>query len=296
MTFATTHRRKYNTCAFGHIPQRLVDFPTEIVRLIFEASVTPGRRADDDQERQRTAYACCLVSKEVKAWMEPMLYEKVVLESSDQVMAFLDALESKSAEFLARTVKTVWILNNSFPEKAVDRFRCLFSACISLRRFACLGNEPCGKLLQFIPKPQNGSHALQELTIIQPGEKTAFYLDLSHLSIQRIQIIDGYVLYAMALSRRAFTDKMFGDALREIPHISFDFLDVPRRVHSCLIQRRLIRPLLTRGMPGQKAVFVYDPARSRHKLPIRVISTTLTLGSRRLMQMFNSTEVDFLFV
>lgn len=41
-----------------------------------------------------------------------MLYENVVLESSKQVAAFLSAFRLKLAEFLARTVKAVWILDS----------------------------------------------------------------------------------------------------------------------------------------------------------------------------------------
>lgn len=268
MTSATT---EVNIAASRKISRGLSDFPTEIVRLVFEASVTPGRRADNDRQRQRTAYTCCLVSQEVKAWVEPMLYEKVVLESSKQVMAFLDALESRSAEFLARTVKTVWILDETVLDDAIDRFHYMFSNCLCLEVLVSFDDYFCSKLLRLIPKPQNGLHALQELTIIQPGHRAARNLDLTHLSIQRLQIIDGHISFATSLYDRASTDEMFAGALRAIPHISFDFAVIPNMHHTSIIKSNLV-PLLTQGMPGSKNVLcLRSSSVTRHRPDLEIV-------------------------
>lgn len=82
---------------------------TDILRLVFETAVQWD--AYDNRYRQ-TAHRLFLVSKDVNAWVEPMLYENVVLESSEQVAAFLSAFRFKPAEFLARTVKAVRILDS----------------------------------------------------------------------------------------------------------------------------------------------------------------------------------------
>lgn len=126
-----------------------------------------------DQQRPRSEYACCLVSKLVKAWVEPMLYEKVVLESSNQVMAFLNALEFKPVGLLTRIVKAVCIPDNSFPEDSIDRFPLLFNRCLSLEHLTYLGDEPCSRILQTFLEVQSAPHAPRELTTIQPSQENA---------------------------------------------------------------------------------------------------------------------------
>lgn len=196
MITSTTEGQRDNSLVVPvQMSRAISEFPTEIVRLVFETSVAPGAQVGGDQQRQRSGYACCLVSKEVKAWVEPMLYERVVLESSTQVMAFLDALELKSAGFLSRTMKAVWILDNSFPDNAINRFQLLSSKCLSLEHLVYLGDEPCSRILQTLLEVHSAPLALRELTVIQPRHDNALCLDLTHqLSIQKLQIVDNDTL------------------------------------------------------------------------------------------------------
>lgn len=81
-----------------------------------------------------------------------MLYENVVLKSSKQVTSFLSTFRFKPAEFLARTMKAVWILDSELNVGALYQSFRIFNICHSLERFVCLGSNPCIRILKNIPK------------------------------------------------------------------------------------------------------------------------------------------------
>lgn len=197
---------------FGPISPDFSRFPLDIVRLILEASVRHSVSGDDDNFCRRAAYAYCFISKEVKAWIEPVLYEHIVLESSNQVVGFLDALEYKSPAFLARAVKSVSVLDDSFPVNETFKFERLFSRCQSLTKLVCLGSSM--RILRTISALSTVPHALRELTIIQPS--SAHYLFIQHLSLQKLHIVDFCGTFLGTLNEMARKDKKLLTALRSI--------------------------------------------------------------------------------
>lgn len=198
MTSPSNKGQGHNATISDLTPFIFASFPTEIVRLVVEVLITPGLRAHDEQQRQRIAYVFCLVSKDVKAWVEPLLYEKVILESHEQVMSFLRALKIKPATFLARAVKIVRILNGELPRDTMDQIHIVFSRCPILERFTIIGSWLSMRILQNIPKPQSGPYVLQELTIIEAGSVTATKLVLPHITLQRLQIINCSSIFIIA--------------------------------------------------------------------------------------------------
>lgn len=226
MTSAIPKSKSYGAVASGRSSPTFPSLPIDIVRLVFEVSVTPSLRAGDEQQRQRTAYALCLVSKNVKDWVEPLLYEKVVLESREQVIGFLIALEIKPATFLARGVKTVWILNEELPRDTADHLSILFSKCPLLERFTIIDSWLSMRILQSIPELQSGPYVLQELTIIKASSATARSLDLTHFAIQKLHLIDCSPAFFDTLYKRALDDNVLLDKLRAIPQIFLDCMAV----------------------------------------------------------------------
>lgn len=227
MTRSSAVGRRHDAIVLNSKPFIFARFPTEIVRLVFEASVTPGLRTGDEQQRQRTAYTYCLISKGVRVWVEPLLYEKAVLESRIQVKRFLRALEIKPASFLVRAVKTVWILNEHFPPESSDQLHIIFIKCPLLKRFAILDDWNYIRIMHNIPKPQSGINALQELTIVRASVDLAKTLTLPYLTIQKLILIDCAEVFFDTIHRRALEDKELLDTLRAIPHIYLEFITIP---------------------------------------------------------------------
>lgn len=150
-------------------------------------------------------------------------------------MGFLLALETKPEQFLASAVKTVWILDNSFPADEVNQFHRLFSACLSLKQLAVIGLEPCTRILQDVPKPQSGTYALRDRVIIQADSASAHRVSLSNLSMHRLQVIDGSENFIASLKARAIADNKFLDELRAISQICFDSTSVPTFLFTLLL-------------------------------------------------------------
>lgn len=230
-----------NTYGFANIP-------VEIVRKIFEVSVFPSSTVDDDHQRQQTAYACCLVSKDVKDWVEPLLYEKVVLESTSQVVSFLQALKIKAVDFIARTVKKIWILDENLADDAVQQLHRLFSKCISLKSFACIGNDPCSQALRLLRIHFSHSDPLQELAIILPDRSTSDFLRLRGVSTQVFQIIDAKLGLFRTPYGRIRQEDNYAKALRATPRIFFDLTTVPSKRDSLWFKSEFL-PLLRLESP-----------------------------------------------
>lgn len=244
------------------------------MQLVFEASVTPGMRAGDERQRQRTAYAYCLISKCVKAWVEPLLYEKIVLKSREQVIRFLRALKIKHATILARAVKTVWILNEYIPRDTSEQLHILFSKCPLLKRFTIMDTSECIKILRNIPSPQSGMYALQELSIVRPSVVTAESLSLPHLTIQKLILIDCSDIFFDIILRRALEDKELLYTLRSIPHIYLNFLTIPNVTLASHVKFRAI-PLWIQPSPESVSILHIC---SSNTLPSKRIDPFVVLG------------------
>lgn len=219
MTRSSAVGRRHNAIVLNSKPFIFARFPTEIVRLVFEASVTPGLRAGDEQQRQRTAYTYCLISKGIRVWVGPLLYEKVVLELRMQVKRLLRALEIKPASFLVRAVKTVWILNEYFPTESSDQLHIIFIRCPLLKRFAILDDWNYIRILHNIPKPQSGIYAA--------SVDLAKTLTPPYLTIQKLILVDCAEIFFDIIHRRALEDKELLDTLRAIPQIYLKFITIP---------------------------------------------------------------------
>lgn len=244
---------------FGPISPDFSRFPLDIVRLILEASVRHSVSGDDDNFCRRAAYAYCFISKEVKAWIEPVLYEHIVLESSNQVVGFLDALEYKSPAFLARAVKSVSVLDDSFPVNETFKFERLFSRCQSLAKLVCLGSSM--RILRTISALSTVPHALRELTIIQPS--SAHYLFIQHLSLQKLHIVDFCGTFLGTLNEMARKDKKLLTALRSIRQIFLDSVSVPDNYLTWELKHGTIPLLLLNAPDSGTTVSVHATWRHR---------------------------------
>lgn len=242
-----------------------VTLPEDILRLFFDTAF--HSETQEDKQCRRTARNCCLVSKALKAWVEPMLYQKVVLETSKQVLAFLNTMWLKRDEFLARAVKSIWILDKTFTVDMLYESYLIFAKCQSLDNFACLGFEPCIRVLQNIPKPRNGRYKLRELAIMQPDSESVRHFSLRYLSIQTLQFINSKESFLDTLFQRLGVDEELLDALRVIPRICFDSIHVPNVHLSNLLKHRVIPLLLLKVPEATNRIYIRVGHRGRrHKL------------------------------
>lgn len=108
-------------------------------------------------------------------------------------------------------------------------------------------------ILRNIPKPLIGPYALQELTIVDARLLTARKLDLPHLTLQKLHIINCLSLFLIFLFRRALGNKGLLDTLRLIPQIYLDFTTIPSVKTSALIKCRAI-PLWINSPPESISV------------------------------------------
>ncbi|KAF9017732.1 hypothetical protein BDZ89DRAFT_1074573 [Hymenopellis radicata] len=100
------------------------DIPIDIARLIFETAVW-----DDGT----TAYSLVLVSKVVREWIDPILYNSVTLYTKSQLVAFRASIISRNdSAFFSRAVKVLCIgdrstatLDTSSVLKACTCVKCL---------------------------------------------------------------------------------------------------------------------------------------------------------------------------
>lgn len=219
--------------------------PLEIVRLVLEISVRHSVSRHGISSRRVAAFTYCFVSKEIRAWIEPVLYEDIVLESSKQVSGFLNMLEYKSPAFLARVVKSVSIMDDSFPVSETFKFERLFTTCLSLTKLVCLGSSM--RILRTIPAPINGKHVLRELTIIRPN--SVHYLCSHQLCLQKLRIVDYCGIFLGALIEMARRNEKVLNALRSIRQICLDSVSVPANYLTWELKHGII-PLLLLNTPG----------------------------------------------
>lgn len=185
-----------------------------------------------------------------------MLYEKVVLDTSKQVLAFLNTMWLKRDEFLARAVKSVWILDKTFTVDMLYESYLVFAKCQSLESFACLGSEPCIRVLQNIPKPRNGRYKLREIAIMQPDSETVRHFSLRYLSLQKLQIINSKEPFFDTLLQRLSIDEELLNALRAIPQICIDSIHVPNVHLSNCIKHRVIPLLLPKTPEATNRIYI----------------------------------------
>lgn len=224
------------------------ELPLDILRLVLEASVYQsllGDSDDDQNDRCQTAYTYCFISKDVRSWVEPILYEKIILESSKQVERFLCTLELKPKEFLARAVKSVWLLDETFPINITYKFEQLFKKCRSMTSLVCRGSSM--RILRTTPAAADGSYALRDLTIIKPG--AAHYLHIHNLRVEKLHIIDCEGAFLGSLNSAARKDAKLLSALRAMRQVVLDALFIPDNYLTWELRQGFI-PLLLLKSPG----------------------------------------------
>ncbi|KAF9026282.1 hypothetical protein BDZ89DRAFT_1134859 [Hymenopellis radicata] len=78
------------------------DLPLDVVRLLLEEAAW--------SDRFTTAHNLTLVSKDVRQWIEPILYHTVTLDTSTKLYAFAATVTSRNnRDFFRRTVKVLII-------------------------------------------------------------------------------------------------------------------------------------------------------------------------------------------
>ncbi|KAF6751317.1 hypothetical protein DFP72DRAFT_908122 [Ephemerocybe angulata] len=143
---------------------RLSDLPEDIGGTIFEEVVW-------DQEP--SSWQVALVSKRIQSWVEPVLYRRVFLDKRAKLIAFHSSVVShptKPPNFFAMHVKSLAILNNSFPTS--EQISMILQECkgvqiLLIRVIPCLlfgaGLPPEFRVAFSMP--------LKRLSILLPGIK-----------------------------------------------------------------------------------------------------------------------------
>ncbi|KAF9017742.1 hypothetical protein BDZ89DRAFT_369453 [Hymenopellis radicata] len=113
------------------------DIPIDIARLIFETAAW---------DHGTTAYSLVLVSKDVREWIDPILYHSVALCTGSQLVAFRDSMISRNdSVFFSRAVKVLCIGDRStgilkYPDPPVDdmwlQARAVLKACTGVKCLA----------------------------------------------------------------------------------------------------------------------------------------------------------------
>ena len=147
----------FSHLAFTMDQNTRIDLPDDIIRLIVEAFVAQSEKND--------AFRLLTVSRDVKAWVEPRVYSKIVLKSNKQVLAFAAALRGEHTLCLAPChVKTLWLLctDASATQQLVD----IPERCPNLVHFAF-----DGKMAPFSSVSEGGKkpHGLSRLSVCSPS-------------------------------------------------------------------------------------------------------------------------------
>ncbi|PCH43650.1 hypothetical protein WOLCODRAFT_18489 [Wolfiporia cocos MD-104 SS10] len=119
------------------------NLPAELLRDIFEHAATSD---------PATARTLTLVSSAARHWVDPILYETVVLSSARSLRSFLTAISQRPADFVRNTVKHLGIFALG-PVQSIDR---VINACRGVQSLACGFHLPGYKQVQ-------GTGALQAL-------------------------------------------------------------------------------------------------------------------------------------
>lgn len=205
----------------GHRPFSK-QFPADVLRIILEAAADPGEgtfSSLSDKRQLKYVLDLCLLDKRAACWVEPLLYKAVVLETENQVISFSYALKCKSPEFLAYSIRALWILRNC-EELNLINFGQLFSTLHRLESLALPGNKH--RLLREISTPSS----IRNLILIKPRAFIG-HAGLRHLSLQSLHIIDSgeTFLCKESANHRDPTELLI--QLSAIPRICLDFTRPP---------------------------------------------------------------------
>ncbi|KLO12907.1 hypothetical protein SCHPADRAFT_940869 [Schizopora paradoxa] len=99
----------------------------DVLRLIFEFALEPYPSSSN-------ANLLCICST-VTAWLEPLLYEEIVLAKEIDYFPFIEALHSPSSRFPTRHVKKLWLLSR-FPAYS-GGLKSLTQRCPNLEQLVC---------------------------------------------------------------------------------------------------------------------------------------------------------------
>lgn len=197
-------------------------FPADVLRVILEAAADPGDgtfSSLSDKRQLKYVLDLCLLDKRAACWVEPLLYKSVVLETENQVISFSYALKRKSPEFLAYSIRALWILRNC-EELNLINFGQLFSTLHRLESLALPGNKH--RLLREISTPSS----IRNLILIKPR---AFIgrAGLRHLSLQSLHIFDSGETFLCRDSANHQDPTELLIQLSAIPRICLDFTRSP---------------------------------------------------------------------
>ncbi|KDQ57502.1 hypothetical protein JAAARDRAFT_35210 [Jaapia argillacea MUCL 33604] len=101
-----------------------LNFPTEILRDIFELAAIDDRR---------TALSIALVSSWARQWTDPIIYHTVLLETPRALTNFLLAISHKPTRFVQTRIQNLGIFTMG-PIQTIDR---VISACSGVKSLAC---------------------------------------------------------------------------------------------------------------------------------------------------------------
>lgn len=103
------------------------NLPDDVLRFIFEHALEP-------YPSKLNANLLCICSA-VTSWMEPVLYEEVILPKESDYFPFIEALHSPSSRFPTQHVKKLWLLSR-FPAYH-GGIKTLTQRCPNLEQLVC---------------------------------------------------------------------------------------------------------------------------------------------------------------
>ncbi len=103
------------------------NLPDDVLRLIFELALEPY------PSKRNTSLLC--ICSAVTAWLEPVLYEEVILPHESSYFPFVIALHSPSKRFPTQHVKKLWLLSRFPPYQG--GLKTLTQRCPNLEQLVC---------------------------------------------------------------------------------------------------------------------------------------------------------------
>lgn len=196
--------------------------------MILEAAVDPGDgtfASLTDKQRLKTTYNLCLVDRCALCWIEPLLYKVVVLDLDTQAISFTYALKNKSAEFLSRCVRALWILQDCESLDRIDYVH-LFSTLRGLESLALPGDKL--RMLRAISTPSS----IRDLILVQPRASIADRC-LYYLNLRSLHIIDVHgIIFRKPIpddgANQQYPYESFLIQFSALPRICIDFTKPPR--------------------------------------------------------------------
>ncbi|KAH7921226.1 hypothetical protein BV22DRAFT_1198350 [Leucogyrophana mollusca] len=120
----------------------MANLPIELVRKVFETATV---------DHPTYAPKFTLISRDVREWTEPLMYETVILSSKMACKGFLRAINRKGPEFIARHVK---VLNIQQPETPDVQYfpiiKSIVQACIGVTNLCCWSYDPSSHFTRWL--------------------------------------------------------------------------------------------------------------------------------------------------